>query len=461
MRTRDFWTGCWTITLAAGLALAQAAPAPTAPTHEPAPPTPLAEPVGVKLVTRGGVVTQGEAVAFNTELAVVRLESGAEERVPWSSLFPAGVFQTYRQLMDQKDAQQWLELGRLLRALPGGGEHSDSALQVAEMLDAKLKEDVAAVRAIEAPPESAARVEPRVQGSAPLSAAALRAADAAAPAEGPAVDLAQFTWGSASALEQQVFIEEAKLFGAHVAEKLGVQFTAIETKYFIYYTSLPPNMVYQSPLILDQMYDKACELYHIPKGANIFKGKCIVFMFATQGQFKKYVEAFGGHAWAAGFCQNSSTGEVRIVMFQGEDRGYTTQTMLHETVHGVNWRYRRPMVMPPWVEEGVAEWVASNTTGNFRYVNAKKRIGVEHLRQTKQLGASLFEGGISETWQYGVSYDLVNTLIGRDKDKFVGFINAIKDGQPWEWALQEHYGWTVPDLLEKYGRAIGVPELKQ
>src|SRR5690606_16335176 len=108
----------------------------------------------------------------------------------------------------------------------------------------------------------------------------------------------------------------------------------------------------------------------------------IVFMFATQEQLKQYVEHFGGHAWAAGFCQTAGNGSVRIVMFQGDDQGYTTQTMLHETGHGVNWRYRAPVPLPPWIEEGVAEWVASNTTGNFRYVKAKRRIGVEHVRQS-------------------------------------------------------------------------------
>jgi hypothetical protein len=422
----------------------------------------VAAPTPLKLVTRDGRVFQGQVVAWNRSRLVVEQEGGKRVELQWSDLFASTVFDTYRRTMDSRDPQQWLELGRLLRQLPGGGDHAESALTVAELLDGALADAAAEVRAMPDPPEDAiatAVAAPRPPTPAfepgPLDAPTDKIGRAAAAAD-------TYTWGDLNPLTHAIHIQNARDFADEVARTLGVRLAEVETEHFLYFTNVPPQQTFHSPRLLDQMYDKACELYGVPRGARLFKGKASVFMFANQQQLKAYTQHFGGPAWAAGFCQTLGDGSVRIVMYQNPDRGYTIHTMLHETAHGVNWRYRSPVPLPPWLEEGIAEWVAANTTGNFRYVRANRRVAADHVRNAWQLGDALFEPpGIQQQWEYGLAYAMVDHLIARDRRAFVELVDRIKDGEDWEDALHNTFRLRSNELLARIGQSIGVPELRR
>lgn len=434
-------------------------------------PTPLPRPIVSSFVTRAGETINGEIIAADTAALLVRSGDAVPLRVEWTALPPETTFRLWRQALGETDAGRWIELGRTLKLTPGGVEMSAKALEVAVLLDPATGPRADEVRAMpELPAES-------VESAAPQDLPGEQSRPQAPPSNLGSwlalPDAAQMrrsghTWGDVEGPAAEAAIAQAKAEAAEVEKGLGIKLTLVETEHFLYFTNVPPERTYHSPRLLDQMYDKACDLYGITRGTRLFKGKCPVYMLADRAEFIRFTQVFGGPAWAAGFCQQSTDGSVRIVMFQGEERGYTTHTMLHETMHGVSWRYRAPQFLPPWVEEGVAEWIATNTTGDRRYSLAKRNLGIARLRENPSLGVGMLGapassdnpgGGISEAWQYGIAYDMVATLQKRDPQAFVAFVNALKDGTDVAVAMHDHFGVSFDEFLSRYGRSIGVPNL--
>ena len=65
-----------------------------------------------------------------------------------------------------------------------------------------------------------------------------------------------------------------------------------------------------------------------------------------------------------------------------------------------------------------------------------------------------------EAWQYGVASNLNRFLLQANRESYVRFIEALKEGMKWEEALREAYGSTPDELLAHYGRRIGVADLR-
>jgi hypothetical protein len=51
---------------------------------------------------------------------------------------------------------------------------------------------------------------------------------------------------------------------------------------------------------------------------------------------------------------------------------------------------------------------------------------------------------------YNVSYTLIDFLVAGSKPKFKKFIDGLKAGKPQETALKEAYGWTLPELEQRW-----------
>ena len=65
-----------------------------------------------------------------------------------------------------------------------------------------------------------------------------------------------------------------------------------------------------------------------------------------------------------------------------------------------------------------------------------------------------------ESWQYGAASSLNRFLLQTNRESYVRFIEALKEGMKWEEALREAYGSTPDELLAHYGRRIGVADLR-
>ena len=177
---------------------------------------------------------------------------------------------------------------------------------------------------------------------------------------------------------------------------------------------------------------------------------------ATFPKSRETIQALGN---VYGLSHLSKTGEVVISCFRGNDPNDFGQMLVHETSHGFIHRYKTKAQLPNWVDEGMADLIGAEMVPASTAVKNRELKAIQQLAQQRSLGGMLKAERI-EGWQYGVASNLNRFLLQSNRQNYVRFIEALKDGMKWEEALKDAYRATPEELLAEYGRRINVPDLR-
>lgn len=257
-------------------------------------------------------------------------------------------------------------------------------------------------------------------------------------------------------------VADLEQFVAQVRQAFpALQVTA--THEFLVATDIPPKQVGPFVANLDAMHDFLCNLYGIPRGEPVWKGKCLVVAFLTEADFIAFENRFmntpaqGVH----GLCHQRSDGRVVMACHRGDDPLAFAHMLVHETSHGFNHRLLSPERMPSWLNEGIAEWVGTQVVPTSDQVPRKEAAALAMMQASGRVGEGFFAGDDSriQAVQYGVASSLVRFLVNLDRRQFAQFVRSVKEGLPVEEALQRAFKVSLDDLLGAYGRVIGVPGL--
>jgi hypothetical protein len=269
-------------------------------------------------------------------------------------------------------------------------------------------------------------------------------------------------WPLLTAAEHAAEVDALAAF----VEKVRGEFPGLQvsrTHEFIVASDIPAPQLAPYVANLDRMHDFLCDLYAIPRGEPVWKGKCLVVAFLREQDFIAFEARFmkaqvqGAH----GLCHQSSDGRVIMACHRGDDAAAFAHMLVHETSHGFNHRWMSPQVLPNWLNEGIAEWVGTQMVKNSDQVPLKEAAAVAFMRERGSLGPEFFTAQNIDAIQYGMASGMVKFLVARDARKFAELVRAIKEGTPIEKALQDAYRASLDDLVAVYGKAVGVPALKR
>lgn len=237
-----------------------------------------------------------------------------------------------------------------------------------------------------------------------------------------------------------------------------------ETNYFVFMTDMPAGQVGGYIANLDAMYDQLCQLFGVVKGTNLWRGKCFVLAFVQPADFQRFereVYQRGGLTNSVqGLCHAHGNGQVVISCYRGDDPAFFAAVLVHETAHGFIHRTRSSVPVLSWVNEGVADLIAGNVVKASDEVPRRQQRAVEFVRTEGNLGPDFFRPrGNIEAPQYGIAVNLTQFLLQQDANLYRGFVIAIKEGFPWQEALQLTYGMTPEELVSRYGKSLGLSKL--
>lgn len=268
-------------------------------------------------------------------------------------------------------------------------------------------------------------------------------------------------WPELSAEEHAAEVKLLKAFAEKVREAYP-KLTISETHEFIMVTDMPQNEIGPYVANLDSMHDFLCDLYGIPRGEPVWKGKCIVFAFMSEEDFIAFEGRFmgAGLAGAHGVCHQSSDGRVIMACHRGPMADAFAHMLVHETSHGFNHRWMSPARLPNWLNEGIAEWVGTQVVPHSKQVPLKEAQSLMYMQQTGSLGPQYLTRQNIDAVQYGISSALVKFLVNKDRKKFAEFVRGIKEGMTAEESLQASYKGSINDLVGAFGKSIGIPNLK-
>jgi hypothetical protein len=269
-------------------------------------------------------------------------------------------------------------------------------------------------------------------------------------------------WPELSAADHAAEVAKLEAF----VKTIQAAFPALQlhgTHEFLVATDIPASETGPYLASLDSLHDLLCDLYGIPRGEPLWKGKCLVVAFRDEDDFHAFEGRFmGGDVprGVHGLCHQSSDGRVVMACHRGDDLDGFAHMLVHETSHGFNHRWISPQRLPNWLNEGLAEWVGTQVVPTSRQVPAKEAQARAFLRQTGSLGPEFFSAPNIQPIQYGIASQLVKFLVARDRKKFAEFVRGIKEGMGAEESLKAAFKGSLAELIAAFGASVGVPDLK-
>jgi len=277
-----------------------------------------------------------------------------------------------------------------------------------------------------------------------------------------AVAGASNAWPELSREEHQQAISRLRAFGDEAREMVNGSIGLLETEYFLFYSNLEVAEARQWAGLLDRMYKRLGKLFGIGKQENLWLGKAVIFVFTDRVDFVNFEVTMFQNPVAtstAGLCHTRSDGRVVIAFYRQSNEMDFAGLLVHESVHGFLHRYRSPVHISSWANEGLAELISYELVPKSQWVPRKYQRAKKELKKLGHMGGDFFDAKQIKPWQYGVAFSLARFMVKQNKRNYVSFINGIKDGLPWEKSLESRYGVPLSRLVAAYGRSVGVRAL--
>ncbi|MCD4727792.1 MAG: DUF1570 domain-containing protein [Pirellulales bacterium] len=274
-------------------------------------------------------------------------------------------------------------------------------------------------------------------------------------------------WPELTDEQQEKALAKEKAYVAKIAEKFApLNMRLYETRYYLFLSDLPPQVASLYTSCLDRMHERLCKAFGVKNKDGVWLGgKVPVIAFVHGEHFAKFEQVFFNHRVnhqaSQGLAHQVSTGKVVISCHCGKDPYYFAAVIVHEATHGFVHRYKSPQIVPNWLNEGIAEWVAMTVVQKDKGVKRKVKRALEQMRRTGTLGGDFFTASHIASGQYGIATAMIDFMLRSNPKAFRAMIDGIKSGEKWQDALKKSYGVTPEELTRKFGMAVvGVPMLR-
>ncbi|MFI4859374.1 MAG: hypothetical protein ACIAXF_01705 [Phycisphaerales bacterium JB063] len=374
-----------------------------------------------------GTITEYDEIGFTLTAPNENADGPADHRLMWTAI-PVDAFDRYWRFFEspEGDGEALLRLGILLSRHRDGERLAGVAFDEALEADASLADQIEQARNGEAPGEG-----PRFVGIAD-----------------PAM------WGPLDETLMEQSVEQLRAFCQRTQEELGVGLSLYESPRFMICTDLDAEQVQRWGEKLTETYRHCAQLVGEDPDGNLFRGKCLILVFSERAdylRFQRVMHDTDAHH-AGGLCHGFGNGFVHIAVTRRPSARETSHVIVHEVVHGFLHRYRSPVHVPAWINEGLAEYIAhlvEPPTGAGLYRRALLRLEGEQM-----LGEDFFEGEDLQAWQYDVAGALTQFMLERSVDRYVMLIDGVKDGTPWDEALESAYRMEYRRLVQRFKRRL-------
>ena len=242
-----------------------------------------------------------------------------------------------------------------------------------------------------------------------------------------------------------------------------------ETEHFLFVSNIPPQQVGPYIASLDRMYDWMCQLYGVPRDHKVWLGgKAPIFAFLEQEQFDAFEERYFPEA-------RESLRTLANVYGLSHSRkpAKSSSPVTAATIRTTS--PRCSSTKPATASSTATKRRPAAELGRRRHGRPdRRRNGAgQHGRQEprvlepssnwlseRSLGGMLTAERI-EAWQYGVASNLNRFLLQANRQNYVRFIEALKEGHEvgggTPRSLRQH---ARANCSPQYGRWINVADLR-
>lgn len=265
-------------------------------------------------------------------------------------------------------------------------------------------------------------------------------------------------WGPLTENQRSEAISALKKTARKSADDLKHPLHLCESKCFLLYSDVSENDASRYSSLLERVHAKLIEMFGLEKTENVFRGKALVFIFARIEDYHLFerlcenVDPGGSY----GMTHCFGDGLVHMAFYRYPSDSQFNHLLAHETVHGFLHRYRSPVYVVSWVNEGLADSLASELVPNKRRNKMTRGLVRAGLDQHGCALGDFFTARQIDGWQYPIAETLCGWMIHHNSHGYLDFINGIKDGQTWEISLKRNFAMTSEQLSSDYGKTMEV-----
>lgn len=410
---------------------------------------PLPKPLKVRFQLADGVRISGELISWDAEGI-----DGTFGRRSWSDLKADDVWRLHQRLMNRESAEDWVGLGRVLLLMShqqaSAKDMAERAFQTALRLDESAADLIQLARN-----EAAEAARKRSEQQKAAEAAKLRTTS---PEAGPWPS----PWPALRPDEQAAAALEMKAKAEELLQLAGLSLQVIETDHFLLYTDAPRTDGAAWAMQLERAYEYAMKVLGVtrtdhvqPTGYRGFWGKAVVMVFRAQDRLHLIeAESFQQLVPRSTVAIFHPVGpQAFIVAYQHRDPAVLEWELTRQMTLAVLHRYRTPQRLPAWANEGLAEYIASQTSREPTIVRQCRREAVKWIRDGGNINALLDLKYEDESWpgMTGVAPQVcglvVHLMVQEQPQRFLRWIIAVKDGKAWNEALAEDFGTSRDTLI--------------
>ncbi len=260
--------------------------------------------------------------------------------------------------------------------------------------------------------------------------------------------------------QQQAAIAAARKQAVQIARELHLRLREVQTDHCLIFTDWDPRETDFLRDNLEGAYAAVSRQFNLSPRQNIFLGKLPVYMLARQADFLKFsqkVDHYKANDRVAGYYWGRTDGIGHLVMWKPKVEGNNLDqarrdwayVLAHEFTHAFIARYRTNELVPSWLNEGLAEVVASSEFPRPEAIEQARAMAGAHRSI-----AEIFQLEHPDAPWYPVMQTLVQTLMARNHQAFLAMFDDVKKGMAVDKALQQRYGWSEADLERAWRRYV-------
>ena len=378
---------------------------------------------------------------------------GSFGHAPWSNFKPDDANRLCKKLLDWRQASQYIQLARMLFSLQGADKLADAALQDAIRRDRNCAKDVDALRLEVAEHRRKVVEDRRIAAEKDFQTKAVGMKSVADKEDAPRVKI----WSVATDAQRAEALIEMKADADRWLKQVNLRYCIVEGKYWVLYADLPLGETKELARRMDAMYETVANMFALPVGLNIFHGKAVVIVSASEDHYRAIeMAAFNSMPppGAIGLCHMVGP-KVVVSANKNADENRFMATLVHEASHGFMHRYGSPSRLPSWADEGYAEYVAAESFPDSTTKADRKPQGLKWLRDENNNVLSVLQMNYENgSWPgpdaigYAIGYMAVDFLVHTKGEAFREWVKDVKAGIPWEEAMKKRFGWNAAQLAK-------------
>jgi len=261
---------------------------------------------------------------------------------------------------------------------------------------------------------------------------------------------------------QEAILAQQKRRLDAINEKLGMKLRLAETPHYLVFSDADAAMTSQFVRWSETLYASLGAQFGIDPQERVWDGKCILIVFRSRSKFQEFARVFdennAADAGAFFAWEHYEAGMPECVHIgiplDERDPKRLQELFAHEGTHAFFQLYHKPVDLPLWLNEGLAEYMTVVNDANLRSPKMAPAVAAARAGTTIQPLLRAATGDDLKIQEYSVAFSLVDYLQQAGKAKFRKFITLLKDGKDQNAAMKAAYGFDTAGLAERWRASL-------